>query len=415
MRCRGYLLPFLIALIASGVASGQEAFTARTSESGRASFEDLRKEGFEALYNLDYDGANRRFKEIARLFPDHPAGPQFLAAALWAQTLNGSRRLQASLYSSDSFYAKTEDKVDQRTVEQFRELTRTAKQLAEARLKRDPRDVEALYFLGAAEGLRAAFAAAVQRSFKAALGDGSRCVDRHRQVLKLDPGYHDAELTIGLYDYTVGSLPLPVKLLVSIGGVRGSKKRGLETLVRVTKEGQWARDDARSLLLVIYKREKRFDDALAVSRELSEKYPRNYLIKLESADALISKATVERRENRPDVATTAEREAFAIYDALLLRERTAAPAYDLIHFQYGEALLLAGQTERAAREFLAVTKLNGAEQGLVTMAHLRAAQTLDLTSRRDEALARYRIVLSRPDVYNAHEEAKRGLREPYKR
>lgn len=415
MRCRGYVLLSLIALVASGVASGQEAFKPRTGEAGRASFEDLRKEGFEALYNLDYEGANRRFKEIARIFPDHPAGPQFLAAALWAQTLNGSRRLQASLYSSDSFYAKSEDKVDPRTVEQFRELTLNAKRLAEARLKRDPRDVEALYFLGAAEGLRAAFAAAVQRSFKSALGDGSRCVERHRQVLKLDPSFHDAELTIGLYDYTVGSLPLPVKLLVSIGGVHGSKKRGLETLVRVTKEGQWARDDARSLLIVLYKREKRFDDALAVSRELSARYPRNYLIKLESADALTSKASVARKESKYDVAQASDREAFAIYDALLQRERTAAPAYDLIHFQYGEALFQAGQLERASREFLAVPKSNGAEQGLETMAHLRAAQALDLLARRDEALAQYRVVLSRPEVYNAHEEAKRGLREPYKR
>ncbi|MGB7921636.1 MAG: hypothetical protein WCF57_00190 [Pyrinomonadaceae bacterium] len=414
MRCRGYVLLSLIALVVSGVASGQEAFKARTAAAGRANLEDLRREGFEALYNLDYEGANRRFKEIARAFPDHPAGPQFLAAALWAQTLNSSRRLQASLYSSDSFYTKTEDKVDPRTVEQFRELTRVAKQLAEVRLKRDPRDVEALYFLGAAEGLRAAFAAAVQRSFKSALGDGSRCVDRHRQVLKLDPAFHDAELTIGLYDYTVGSLPLPVKLLVSIGGVHGSKKRGLETLVRVTKEGHWARDDARSLLIVLYKREKRFDDALVVSRELSTRYPRNYLIKLESADALTSKAAVARKENKADVAASAEREAFAIYDALL-RERTAAPVYDLIHFQYGEALLAAGQPERATREFIAVTKVSGAEQGLVTMAHLRAAQALDLTSHRNEALAQYRLVLTRPDIYNAHEEAKRGLREPYKR
>ena len=380
----------------------------------RARFDNLRKEGFEALYNLDYEGANRRFKEIARLFPDHPAGLQFLAAALWAQTLNQSRRLQASLYSSDSFYAQSEDKVDPHTVAQFREWTQAAKQLAEARLKRDPRDVEALYFLGAAEGLKAAFAVAVERRFMAALTDGSRSVERHRQVIKLDPNFHDAELTIGLYDYTVGGLPLPVKLLASIGGVRGSKKRGLETLQRVVTEGRWARDDANSLLLVIYKREKRFTDALAISREMSAKYPRNYLLKLESADALISLANAARKEGKLDVAASAEREAFAIFDALL-RERAASSYFDLIHFRYGETLLQAGQTERAGREFLAAANVKGAETAVATMAHLRAAQSLDLASKRSEALAEYRVVLARPDVYNAHEEAKRGLREPYKR
>lgn len=416
MRFQGHVLLFLIVLtIASSVASGRESLQARAGDAlDQARLDDLRREGFEALYNLDYEVANRRFKEIARLFPDHPAGPQFLAAALWAQTLNASRRLQASLYSSDSFYVKSEDQVDPRTVEQFREWTRAARQLAEARLKRDARDVEALYFLGATEGLKAAFAAAVERRFMAALGDGSRCVDRHRQVLKLDPGYTDAELTIGLYDYTVGGLPLPIKLLASIGGVRGSKKRGLETLVRVAREGRWARDDARALLIVLYKREKRFDDALAMSRELSAKYPRNYILKMESADALISQAEVARRENKTDVASAAEREAFGIFDALL-RDRTEARNFHLIHFRYGEALFLAGQSERAAREFLAAASLPGAEQGLVTMARLRAAQSLDLASRRSEALAQYRIVLSRPDVYNSHEEARRGLREPYKK
>jgi tetratricopeptide (TPR) repeat protein len=411
---RGNWLLLLIVLCSCAVVTGQQAKAVRTDVTDRARLDMLRKEGFEALYNLDYEGANRRFKELARLFPDHPAGPQFLAAALWAQTLNQSRRLQASLYSSDSFYEQSEDKVDPRTVAQFRAWTREAKRLAEVRLKRDPRDVEALYFLGAAEGLNAAFAVAVERRFMAALGDGSRSVDRHRQVIKLDPTFHDAELTIGIYDYTVGGLPLPVKLLASLGGVRGSKKRGLETLERVAKEGRWAGDDARSLLLVLYKREKRFDDALAISREMSAKYPRNYLFKLESADSLISQAALARKENKPDVAASAEREAFGIFDALL-RDRTAAHYFDLIHFRYGEALLQAGQPERASREFLAAANLNGAEPSLVTMAHLRAAQSLDLAAKRTEALAEYRVVLARPDVYNAHEEAKRGLREPYKR
>ena len=414
MSLQRHLFLLLLLFIAASVAAGQEALKMKPLNAEQTRFDNLRKEGFEALYNLDYEGANRRFKEIARLFPDHPAGPQFLAAALWAQTLNQSRRLQASLYSSDSFYTKSDDKVDPRTVELFRGWTLAAKQLAEARLKRDPRDVEALYFLGAAEGLKAAFAVAVERRFMAALGDGSRSVERHRQVIKLDPSFHDAELTIGLYDYTVGGLPLPVKLLASIGGVHGSKKRGLETLQRVASEGRWARDDARSLLIVLYKREKRFGDALAVSRELGAKYPRNYLLKLESADALISQAAAARKENRLDVAAPAEREVFSIFDALL-SERAAAHYFDLIHFRYGETLLQAGQPERASREFIAAANTSGAEQGLATMAHLRAAQSLDLASRRNEALAEYRVVLARPDVYNAHEEARRGLREPYKK
>lgn len=409
-------LLLLLAFSMAAVAQQAQAPAPKADEA-RARLDELRVAGFEALYSLDYEGARQKFKEIARLFPEHPAGPQFLAAVLWTQTLNESRRLQSSLYASESFYGKSEDVVNPRTVEQFRELTRSATTLAKARLKANPRDVEALYFLGATEGLKAAFAAAVQRSFMSALRDGSSSVDRHRNVIKLDPSYHDAELTIGLYDYVVGTLPLPVKLLASIGGVRGSKKRGLLTLERVAKEGRFARDDARSLLIVLYKREKRYADALAIARELGAKYPRNYLYKLEQADALMSQAAVERQAANLSAAGKAEREALAIFEALLqdraVRE-VAARSFDLIHFRYGDALFTAGRFDQAAKEFLAATTAPGAEPGLSTLSRLRAAQSLDLAGKRNEALMQYRTVLQGPDIEHAHEEAKRGLREPYK-
>lgn len=399
------------------VIFGQQASATQLDERDRARFDDLRARGSEALFNLDYEGARREFNEIVKLFPDHPGGPLFLAASLWAKTLNESRRLQSGLYNSDSFYAKGNDKIDPQTVEQFRAWTKAAKQLAEARLKRNPRDVEALYFLGSAEGLKAAFAASVQRSFIGALKEGSNSVDRHRQVIKLDPNFHDAELTIGLYDYVVGSLPLPVKLLASVAGAHGSKKRGLLTLERVARQGHWASDEARALLIVLCKREKRYADALAFARELAAKHPRNYLFKLEAADALSLQATVERRANRATEAAKYEREALDIFEALLNDRSaltTASRALDLIHFRYGESLLVAGQHEHAAKEFLAAASVANAESSLTTMAHLRGAQALDLAGKRSDALAQYRTVLNRPDAYDAHEEARRGLREPYK-
>ena len=410
----------VLLLIISITALGQQAKSFSSDKMGdadRERFDTLRTEGFDALYNLDYEGARKRFDEIVSSFPDHPAGPQFLAATLWAEELNESRRLQASLYSSDAFFDAKEDKPDPRMVARFRELTWAATRLAKARLKRDKTDIEALYFLGATEGLKAAFAAAVERRFMGALGDSSSSVDRHRDVLRLDPTFHDAELTIGLYDYIVGGLPLPVKILASIVGTRGSKRRGLETLFRVTKEGRWSRDDAKSVLIVLMKREKRYGDALALALDLSNSYPRNYLFKLEAADALVSQAMVERDANHAVAATGAENEAFKIYE-VLLKDRstrdTAARSLDLIHHRYGEALFTSGQFDQAAKEFLAAATVAGAEQGLATLSRLYAARALDLTGKRSEAIAQYRAVLSRPDVYDSHANAKRGVSEPYK-
>ena len=403
----------LVVLACTGVSQTKNTL----SETDRARFDALRRSGLDALYDLDYEKARKDFSEIARLFPDHPAGPQLLAARVWIKTLYETRRLQSSLYSSESFYTQGDDKVDAKVVAEFRNLTREAKRLAEARLKQNPKDIEALDVLAATAGLKASFEEAVERRHFAALRDGDNAVDHHREVLKLQPNFVDAELTVGLYEYVVGSLPLPIKIIAGITGFRGSKKRGLSLIEHVAKEGKWSRDDAKTLLIVLYTREERFVDALTLARDLSAKYPRNYLFRLEAADALVAQAAVERKARNAVAAARSEREAFATFDDLL-RDRsvreTVSRALDLVHFKYGEVLLMAGQADRAAKEFLAATTIEQAEASLVTMAHLYAARAFDLAGKRDDALTQYREVLTRPDIYAAHDEAKKGLRQPYK-
>lgn len=403
----------IVVVLLMGVVAAQ-AQKPWLTDAERARFEELRRSGLDALYNIDYDKADRDFKEIVKLYPNHPGGYQLLAARLWIKTLYESRRLQVSLYSSESFYTNGDDKVDPKIVTEFRNLTREAKRLAEAKLKQEPKNIEALDFLANTEGLKASFEEAVERRHFAALRDGNDAVDHHREVLKLDPKYIDAQITIGLYEYVVGSLPLPVKILAGATGFRGSKKRGLAMLEQVAKEGRWSQDDAKSVLIILYTREKRFAEVITLARELSAKYPRNYLLRVETADALVSLAGVKRKEKDLAGAVQAEKEAFATFDELLRDRNTAARALDLIHFKYGEALLIAGYNERAAKEFLAATKVDRGEPGLITMAHLFAARSYDVAGKRDEALAQYKEVLARPNVYDAHDEAKRGLRQAYK-
>jgi len=411
------LIILTVLFVTVGAVRAQQPQTDSPELTDKAQLDSLRRSGIEALYNLDYDKAERDFKEIVKVYPTHPAGPQLLAARLWIKTLYESRRLQSSLYSSESFYSSGDDKVDPKIIGEFRNLTREAKRLAEVRLKQNPKDIEALDWLAAIQGLKASFEEAVERRHFAALKDGDDAVDHHREVLKLDPNFIDAGLTVGLYEYVVGSLPLPIKVVAGITGFRGSKKKGLALLERVAQEGTWSRDDAKTLLIVLYTREKRFNDALSHARELSARYPRNYLFRLEAADALVSQAELERKNKNTEAAVKAEREAFATFDDLLhdrsVRD-TVSRALDLVHFKYGEVLLTAGEGERAAKEFLAATKVERAEPALVTMAHLYAARAYDLAGKRDEALSQYRQVLMRPDIYAAHDEAKKGLRQPYK-
>ncbi len=411
------LLLLLSLLVAPSSAHGQVKERELPTSKTTLRLEELRALGSEALFNLDYDVARQSFKEIRRLYPDDPTGPQMLATTLWLETLSQARRLQAAIYSTQSFYSKTEDKPDPRLTQDFSDLTREATRLATARLRLKPRDPQTLYVLGATESLKASFAATVERRFIAALRHGSSGVDRHRDVIKLDPSFRDAELTIGMYDFIVGKLPLPARILVGIAGVRGSKKRGIQTLERVAKDGHWMCDDAKVLLIAIYKTENHFPTALALSRELHHKYPRNYLLSLETADTLVSLAKLDRETRSTKELNSMEREALATFEELLHKRPTAddSPrALDLIHFRYGEALLLMDQTGRAAEQFLAATAVRQADAGLVSRAHLMAGRAFDVANKRNRALDQYRIVLSRPNVYDSHDLARRGLKKPYK-
>jgi len=188
------------------------------------------------------------------------------------------------------------------------------------------------------------------------------------------------------------------KALATIAGVRGNKKRGIERLQTIIAKEVATADDARLMLQAIYRNEKRYDEALALLQELSAKYPRSYLLKLEIASTLV---TLRRAED-----------AYAAFEGLL-KDPAAAAAVDLVHYQYAEALAHNKEHRRSAEHFLAVSKSNGADAGLATLALLRAAQVYDLAGQRNDAVAQYKAVLARPNVYDTREQAERGLKQPF--
>ena len=369
---------------------------------------ELRREGNAATYNLDYAGARAKFEEMRKRAPQHPAGDLYLATTIWLEHLYRSRRLQTSLYRDESsFYAGAEkakedtegDAVDEKIDRAFRERIAQAKTKALALVNRNKKDPDALYFLGTVYGVIAGYEASTARKFFAAMRNGSRSVDYHQQVVKLKPDYYDAYLSIGMYDYIVGSLPFPLKAIAAIGGIRGSKSRGIQELKQVVEKGVSAADDARVMLIAIYQNEKQPEESLALLQNLIARYSRSYLLKLETASTLV-------QLHRPA-------EAYKIFDDLL-KSTDPILAFDLIHYQYGEALTASNEHERAAEQFLLASRVTGAEPSLVTFSLLRAGQVYDLAGKRNEAQAQYKAVLARPNVYDTREQAERGLKHPYR-
>ena len=355
--------------------------------------EGLRDAGWDAAYRTDYAAARARFTELARVFPRHPAGDLALASVTWQEYLFKQRRLSSSVYSKDStFYAEgaaVEASVDL----EFQGHLGRAMEKAQAMVDGRPESAEALYYLGAVYGVRAAYAMSAQRRFMAALRDGVRSVKLHQRVIGLDPSFVDAYLTLGTYHYAVGCIPQPFRMIATMAGVRGGKAKGMGELEMVVRKGAFNRDDARAVLIALYRYEGRPGAALAELEAYSAKYPENLLLRVEMAATLAQM----RRAG-----------AAALLFEELLRGKDQR-VRDLVLMQYGEALAV----ERSY--LLAGERFGGVEAGspLAGQAYVRAGQCFDLAGKRGEAVRFYRAYLGMAGGGEGRKRVEEWVRKGY--
>ena len=361
-------------------------------------FEPIRQAGAEALYNLDYVTAEAKFRELIQLDPAHPAGHFYLATCRWLAILKTMRRLQIGLYTNDAFFAGSNDQVAPELDQGFRTVWAEAVKKANARLRQQRDDLTGLYYLGAAYGLLTTYEASVTRNFNAAVDNARLGVEQHEKASQLNPNLADAYLSLGLFNYFVGKLPWITRQLVKLGGISGNRQRGIDWVRRAMEQGQYVNDDARTVLIAIYRREGRYSDALKLVEELQQKYPRNYLFRLERANVL-------SLLNQPC-------ESYAAFQQVLKDESAQAIA-DQIRYQYGQALLEHGEYEYAALQFAVAAQMPNADEALVTLAQLGRGQAFDAAERRLQAQIQYQNVLKRPDAFDSRKDARKYLARPY--
>lgn len=403
MRATPILLLSLVIFASNSIYAQQAARVTEKSAApaDQSEFDRLRNEGNDALYNMDYQTARERYQRMTKIAPDHPAGYVYLANNLWLETLNQSRRLTTTTYTTGSFYSqdKDEDMVDPKRDQEFNALIKQAMAMTRARLLKNKDDAEALYYEASALGLRAGYGTTVKRSFVRAIGDANDSVQIQKKVIKVDPNYTDSYLSIGLYEYVIDSLPFTWRFMARFAGLKGSKKKGIEHLEMVTEKGKYAADDARVVLIGIYSKEGRIERALEIISQLATKYPRNYLFGIERAGMLYNM-------NRAD-------EGGRAFEGLLKDERIAGQAADLVNFQWGEALAAKGDYAKAVERYNEVARWQKADAGLVSMAHLHSGQALDAMGKRNEAIAEYQTVLKRENVFDSHKLASQYVKKPY--
>jgi tetratricopeptide (TPR) repeat protein len=244
---------------------------------------ELRAKASAQIYNLDREEAISTFREAINADPQDAAAYRGLASALWL-----SITFRRGNMTVDDYLGRvtkpnaTMTPPPPEIVAGFREAIDKAISLARTRIDRNPRDADAHYQLGAAVGLRASYAATVEGSFGGAFKSAREAFSEHERVLELDPKRKDAGLIVGTYRYLVSTLSLPVRWMAYMAGFGGDKDRGLQLIQDAATYNGDNQDDARFALILLYNREKRYDDAMKVLANLRERFPRNRLVWLES-------------------------------------------------------------------------------------------------------------------------------------
>ena len=240
---------------------------------------------FDHFYNLEYDQALAGFISDARKAPESPDAQNHIAQTILFREMFRQGMLQSQmLTSSNSFLKMPKMEMSAADQRQFTDAISHAMELSQARLDSDGNDSAALYALGVSYGLRGNYNFAVRKAYLDALHDIGCARKFHNRVTRLDPSMVDAQLTQGVYEYVVGSLPFGWKMLGLMGGLQGSRARGMAMLNRVASKGSTNRIDASIFLAAIYRREHRSADAICILKPLVALLPRNYLLRLELAE-----------------------------------------------------------------------------------------------------------------------------------
>jgi hypothetical protein len=363
----------------------------------------LNASAYDHFYNMEYESSIQEFTQIQARHPDDPDAMNHLLTAVLFHELYRIGALNAGEYANDSFVNTSHRPADPHTKEQIKSLAQKALAAESKRLDKNPKDAAALYARGVTRAQFATYTALIEHAWFAALRSAIGARNDHEKVLELEPGNLDAKLVVGAHNYVVGSLPWGVKAASTIVGLGGNKAKGLEYLQQAALGNTEISIDAKIVLVVFLRRERRFDESLQLLRSLVPQYPHNVLFALEEGNLLRAKGEGQDAE--------------AVYRRVWQDGRNGR--YSGLHYEVaavalGDLLRSQKNYAAAATAYEQVGTVQKPDPDVAQKASLEAGEMYDLLQRRDLALKHYQAVIAMDGDSPSAETAKKRIKEPYK-
>jgi hypothetical protein len=365
----------------------------------------LVREAFEHFYNLDYTGAVTRFERFHAMHPGDPHGTVLLLDAVLFQELYRQDLLDTTFYANDGFLTgRHATDEDPKAKERILALADEAIHEADWRIGHNAGDVDAYYARGWARALKCTYLAMVERSFGSAFHQAIDAKNDHMKVLQLDPEYVDAKLVVGVYEYVVGALPIPFKILIGFAGMSGSKSKGLAMLHEGAEHGTITNVECKTVIALFLRREARYKEAIQVVRQLKDQYPRDFLFSLEEANL--------RKDAGEGMA--------AVHSYEEIVANGARPGYyaegrmELAYFGLGDALRGQRHTGEAAEAYEKAAYSKGVGPELKVRSLLDAGECHDALGERSLALRDYQMAVDAAPNTSRADTARKRMKTPYR-
>ena len=235
-----------------------------------------------SLYNFDFPATHVTLNSYIAAHPAEPLPYAFRGAAYLFVELDRLGALESEfLTDDDRLVEKVRRLPDPAIRKLFLQAMDDAQKRAEAVLKSQPNDRDALFAMCVVSGVSTDYMALVEKRQIASLSPARRANAYAQRLLKLDPKFYDAYLTAGFSEYMIGSLPFFIRWFIHFDNVAGDKQAGVRHLELVAREGRYLAPLAKVFLGIIDLREKKPQQARELLAELVRDYPRNPLYRKE--------------------------------------------------------------------------------------------------------------------------------------
>lgn len=236
------------------------------------------------MYNLEFAAALTEFRNYQQQNFSDPVGYVSEASCELFSELNRLGVLEARLFSDDKNFEKRQKlEPDPQIRAEFDKALERAEMHAQQALAKDPNNKDALFAMALSNGLKADYAALIEKKNMASLGYTRDAGDYADKLIQVDPTYYDGYLASGLGRYIIGSMAAPIRWMLRLGGIKGDKERGRYELRLTAEKGRYLKPFARLLLAVGFLRDKDKQSARELLVGLRNDFPQNPLFGKEIA------------------------------------------------------------------------------------------------------------------------------------